>query len=141
MNETIGVPISAEARVRIVDVRHALLNLHKALLDDERIQYERARGRVESSGALLQLVLHDEWFAYLRPLSSLVVQMDELLDAEESTELEAEALVAQARALLTSDASGTGGLGERYRGALQRTPEVILAHAEVIKLLSDRKTA
>jgi hypothetical protein len=141
MEETRGIPISAEARTRLVDVRHALLKLHKALLDDERIQYERVRGRVESSGALLQLVVHDEWFAYLRPLSALVVQMDELLDADEATAPEAEALIAQAREFLTSDESGVRGLGERYRNALQRAPEVIMAHAEVVKLLGDRKTA
>ena len=59
--------ISAESRERLREVSGALLRLHKALLDDERAQFERVRGRIESSGQFLQLVLHDEWFAYLRP--------------------------------------------------------------------------
>jgi hypothetical protein len=41
----------------------ALLRLHKALLDDERVSYERVHGRIPSNGAFLQLVLEDAWFA------------------------------------------------------------------------------
>jgi len=34
-------------------LRHALLQLHKTLLDAQRIRYERDYGRVESTGELL----------------------------------------------------------------------------------------
>lgn len=94
MNE---VSLTTEARARLGGVRRALLPLHKALLDYERVQYERVRGRVESSGALLQLVLDDQWFAYLRSISALMVQIDELLAAEDATLEAADALIAQAR--------------------------------------------
>lgn len=127
--------LGAQTREGLRAARRALLTLHKTLLDDERAAFERARGRVESSGAFLQLVLHDEWFAYLRPLSALVVRVDELLEAEEATEQEAEALTAQARDLLRPG-DGRAGLGERYRAALQRTPAVVLAHAEAVRLLA-----
>src|SRR2546423_9532524 len=99
MTKTSESLISAESRERLRRVSRALLRLHKALLDDERTQFERLRGRIESSGEFLQLVLHDEWFAYLRPLSALVVQVDKLLDAEEATREKANALIAQARAM------------------------------------------
>ena len=56
----------------------ALLRLHKALLDDERVSYERVHGRIPSNGAFLQLVLGDAWFAWLRPLSQLMAKLDEL---------------------------------------------------------------
>ena len=59
--------------------------MHKALLEDARIRYEREQGRIEGSGALLRLVLNDPWFAWLHPLSGLVVQIDELLAADEPT--------------------------------------------------------
>lgn len=131
--------ISTETRTRLSRVRHALLRLHKALLDDARVEFERARGRIESSGQFLQLVLNDEWFAYLRPLSALVVQIDELLDAEEATEREADALVAQSRAMLRPDEGGPEGLGEKYRAALQRSPDVVLAHGEAAKLFDGPK--
>jgi len=126
--------ISAESRERLREVSSALLRLHKALLDDERAQFERVRGRIESSGEFLQLMLHDEWFAYLRPLSALVVQIDELLDAEEATKEEADALVAQARAMLKPSETGSE-FERRYYAAIQRDPEVIFAQREVLQLL------
>ena len=132
--------ISTETRARLGEVRHALLKFHKALLDDARVEFERARGRIESSGEFLQLVLNDEWFANLRPLSALVVQIDELLDAEEATKREADALNAQARAVLRPVEGDSEGLGEKYRAALQRAPDVVLARAEVVKLFSGPKS-
>ena len=130
--------ISAATRERLRRVRRALLLLHKTLLDFEREGVERVRGRIESSGEFLQLVLHDEWFAWLRPLSALVVQIDELLDAEEATEREADALIAQAREMLKPEEGSAGGLGEKYRAALQRSPGVVLAHAEASEILGGR---
>ncbi len=140
MDGTNQEPMSTETRTRLSRVRHALLKLHKALLDDARVEFERARGRIESSGQFLQLVLNDEWFAYLRPLSALVVQIDELLDAEEATQREADALVAQSRAMLRPDEGGPEGLGEKYRAALQRSPDVVLAHGEAAKLFGGPKS-
>src|SRR6185295_17132587 len=78
-------PLSPSARHQLDDVRRGLLRVHKALLDDAQIRYEREQGRVEGSGALLRLVLNDPWFAWLLPLSGLVVQIDELLAADEPT--------------------------------------------------------
>ena len=60
------------------NLSRALLRLHKALLDDERVSYERVHGRIPSNGAFLQLVLGDAWFAWLRPLSQLMAKLDEL---------------------------------------------------------------
>jgi len=135
MTETREGLISAETRERLRGVSRALLRLHKALLDDERAQFERVRGRIESSGQFLQIVLHDEWFAYLRPLSALVVQVDELLDAEEATKEEADALIAQARAMLKPSETGNE-FERRYYAAIQRDPDVIFAQREVVRILT-----
>jgi hypothetical protein len=135
MTKTSESLISAEARERLREVSRALLRLHKTLLDDERVQFERVRGRIESSGEFLQLVLNDEWFAHLRPLSALIVQIDELLDAEEGSLEEADALIAQARALLRPSETG-GEFERRYYAAIQRDPDVIFAQREVLRLLT-----
>ncbi|HKC64654.1 MAG TPA: hypothetical protein VKB86_13520 [Pyrinomonadaceae bacterium] len=126
--------ISAESRERLRAVSRAFVRLHKSLLDDERVQFERVRGRIESSGEFLQLVLHDEWFAYLRPLSALVVQIDELLDADEATRSEADTLLGEARAMLKPSESGSE-FERRYQAALQRDPDVILAHRDAVRIL------
>jgi uncharacterized damage-inducible protein DinB len=51
-------------RQRLANLRRALLRLHKALLDDERLAYERIYGQV-TGGELLQLVINHEQFAWL----------------------------------------------------------------------------
>src|SRR5260370_30815779 len=61
-------------------LRPALLQLHKALLDAQRIRYERENGRIESRGELLALVLEDASFEWLRVLSALIARLDELAD-------------------------------------------------------------
>ncbi len=145
--------ISAATRERLRRVRRALLLLHKTLLDFEREGFERVRGRIESSGEFLQLVLHDEWFAWLRPLSALVVQIDELLDAEEATEREADALIAQAREMLKTEEGSAGGLGRSIaprcnarpescwhtRRRLRSSANVRGIHIELSDLLSERR--
>jgi len=113
----------------------ALLRLHKALLDDERMSYERVHGRIPSNGAFLQLVLGDAWFAWLRPLSQLTVKLDELSgEGETSARTEIIALLTSARTLLTPTEEGEG-FGKQYYDALQREPDVVLAHAAVTALL------
>ena len=126
--------ISAESRERLRAISRALVRLHKALLDHERVQFERVRGRIESSGEFLQLVLHDDWFAYLRPLSALVVQIDELLDAEEATKEDAGALIGQARTMLKPSETGSE-FERRYYAAIQSDPEVIFAQRDVLRFL------
>lgn len=126
--------LSEEARGRLLEVRRALLRLHKVLLDDERAAYERLHGQV-TSGELLQLVIGDEQFAWLRALSELIVNIDESLDADEpATADEAESLLEQARLLLKPSETG-GDFARRYFAALQREPDAVLAHREVTRLL------
>jgi hypothetical protein len=113
----------------------ALLRLHKALLDDERVSYERVHGRIPSNGAFLQLVLDDAWFAWLRPLSQVMAKLDELGEADELPDgLDPATLLESIRTLLTPSEEGTG-FGRHYYEALQREPDVVLAHAAVRSLL------
>lgn len=130
-----GGTLTEATRRRLTEVRRALLRLHKALLDEERADYERVYGQV-TGGELLQLVINHEQFAWLRPVSELIVRMDEMLDAvEPATESDAGALLAGARTLLKPSEAG-GGFGQKYFAAIQREPGVVLAHREVTRLLS-----
>ena len=125
---------SRHARERLNGVRDALLRLHKALLESERVGYERANGRIASSQEFLQLALQHEWFAWLRPVSELIVQIDELQDGEEAvTDERASVLVERTRTLLTD---GQASFGRRYHELLQRDPTVLVAHGGVIGRLA-----
>lgn len=117
------------------ELRLRLLRLHKLLLDHERITYEQRQGKV-SRGELLQLVISHEQFAWLHRLSELIVQIDDLLHADEPVTSEViTALFIDIRTLLTPDELGDD-FAMKYDAAFQRNPDVVLAHADVASLLA-----
>jgi hypothetical protein len=120
---------------RLSELRIKLLHLHKRLLETERLTYEQVRGQV-SGGELLQLVINHEQFAWLHRLSALIIQIDELLDDDESVTPEAIAAIdSDIRILLSPDELGDE-FAMKYHTAFQRHPDVVLAHAEVMMLLT-----
>ena len=124
---------------QLPELRDALLDLHKALVDSERVSYEQTIGTITSPNHFLQLLTTDPWFAWLQPLSQLIVAMDEALDAKTPLPpARAEALVKQTRQLLVASETGEG-FSQHYDAALQRDPDVVMAHAAVAKLLGPRK--
>ena len=128
---------SDETRGQLKVLRTGLLRLHKTLLDLERRDFERARGRIGNSYEFLQLVLKDPWFDWLHRLSELIVQIDETLDPHAeapATEADAKALIERAKTLLAPSESGSE-FQKNYFLALQQSPDVVLLHSEVIKLL------
>ena len=123
-------------------LRQGLLRVHKILLELERTGYERARGRISNSYEFLQLVLKDPWFDWLHRLSELIVQIDETLATVGSdtpaSENDALALIARAKLLLAPSESGNE-FQKNYFLALQQSPDVVLLHSEVTRLLGDVK--
>jgi hypothetical protein len=120
---------------RLSELRIKLLRLHKLLLETERFTYEQVRGQV-SKGELLQLVISHEQFAWLHRLSELIIQIDELLHADEPITSEAiEAIDSDIHKLLSPDELGDE-FAMKYSKALQRHPDVVLAHADVVMLLT-----
>ena len=119
-------------------LRQGLLRLHKLLLDLERRDFERARGRISNSYEFLQLVIKDPWFDWLHRLSELIVQIDETLDTHDSdapaTEADAAALVERAKTLLSPSETGSE-FQKNYFLALQQSPDVVLLHSDIMKLL------
>jgi catechol 2,3-dioxygenase len=124
-----------ETRTKLADLRTRLLALHKALLDDARGAYEMDRGRIASTGALLQLVIHDPWFAWLHQISELVVRIDEMTAPDgKAGEQDARAVIEQIDRLLIPSETGET-FARRYFEAIQRQPAVVLAHGAVKKQL------
>ena len=129
------MPEAQSRDVSLDNLFSALLRLHKALLDDERVAYERVHGRIPSNGAFLQLALNDAWFAWLRPLSQSIAKLDELSESDDAASRETiPALLVSVQTLLMPTEEGEG-FGRQYHDALQRSPDVVLAHAGVRTLL------
>jgi hypothetical protein len=116
---------------RLRKIRTVLLPLHKALLESERVTYEQFNGRI----LYFQLVVGDEWFSWLRPLSQLIAQIDETLGSKQPVTLEqVNQLLEEVQKLLQPSEQGTT-LEKRYYRAIQRDPDVALMHSEVSRLL------
>ena len=125
----------AELRQQLNALREALLTLHKALLESERASYETTFGKITSPYQFLQLLTNDPWFAWLMPVTRLITKLDEMLDAKEPlTAAGTESLVAEARTLLVATEGGEG-FSRHYDESMQRSPDVVFAHATVAKLI------
>ena len=134
MSEIVSSEVLSDSQVHLLtDLRLGLLRLHKALLEMERINYEKVSGRV-NSGELLQIVLNHPQFGWLRIISALVVEIDEILNGEEPAKVNDFAeLTSQTRRLLTAPENEE--FKTKYQAALQREPAVVMAHSNVMQLL------
>jgi hypothetical protein len=125
-------------RQLLFDLRKALLHLHKTMLDWERSAYERVHGRA-SAGELLKLIVEDAQFAWLRPISELIVRIDQTVESEDAepsadSSNDVEALIARARELVAPGDAQTPQ-GQRYLAALQEHPDAVFAHRAVTNVL------
>ncbi|MHB1862976.1 MAG: hypothetical protein ACYCVL_08385 [Gemmatimonadaceae bacterium] len=134
-NNTAGAAAADLTANTLKTARRGLLRVHRLLLEVERVELERERGRL-TPNEYLQAVLHEPSFAWLRPASQLIVQIDEALDdAEREHTVIASgvsaALLAQVRALFTP-VPPTTTFAARYLEMLQRHPDVVFAHRDLM---------
>jgi hypothetical protein len=127
-------PVHPELHARVERTRRALLAVHRALLQAERVEYEGEHGRIEGNSEFLRLVLQAPRFAWLRPLLGLVVEIDESMAADEVDEEQVRALLSRARDWLRPDEHGDP-FQRRYLELLQDAPAVVIAHGEAMELL------
>jgi hypothetical protein len=135
-----NVAEARQAEKLLNDLRLALLRLHKTLLDWERGGYERIHGR-QSSNDLLNALLNDPQFAWLRPISQLIVRIDELLGEKTPPPMrnDVDAVVSQVKALTSPNADGNI-YERRYDTVLQEHPDAVFAHRDVLTLLKEERT-
>lgn len=115
-------------------LRRAVLELHKALMDAQRIRYEKLHGRIATSGEFLGLVLEHPQFAWLRELSALIARLDEWIDDEKSEPEELTALVAALQALTEQDGANAV-FSTAYWEIVNEVPEATIAHVKLKRVL------
>src|SRR5262249_62191718 len=119
------------ADLKILSTR--LMALHSALLQYARQGYEQTHGETNPA-ELLQLLLNDWHFAWLRPLSGIIAQIDEALDpraARYDTRdgNDPKQFFDATHRLLRS--GEIGAFQTKYPEALQQSPDVVMAHGNV----------
>jgi len=126
-------PERAELRAALRELSKALLPLHRALIEAARDDYAFAYGKSVGPAQLLQLVTDDPFFAWLKPMTALIVEIDEMARVD----FEAEAARALARRVEQLFGSGAdAAFGERYVQLLQREVDVAIAHAAIRRALA-----
>jgi len=129
----------------LTQVRRTLLDLHKALIDGERAEYEKTHGSV-TAAEMLHLLIRDDRFSWLHPISALIVRVDELISnaserrrpnparpamTPDQASAESAALLRETRDLLTGEGA-PDGFRDRYDAALRRDSAIVLMHQAVM---------
>jgi hypothetical protein len=128
--------MSDERAARVAELRHTLLELHKSMLDAQRIEYERAHGRIETSGDFLGLVLNHPEFEWIRALSALIAQLDEWAEEmETASQAEYDGIVEALRSLIRPEGANPA-FTARYWRMVEDVPAVTVAHVKAWRLVS-----
>ncbi len=120
-----------DQRAALDAVAAALRPLHKALVDVTTVAWERTHGRGPGPAALFQLLIREPFFAWLRPMSGLMADLDALLDEEGP--IEGNGVRLRIEALITE---GEHHFAVRYLEILQNEPDVVMAHAALRRALA-----
>ena len=117
------------------NLRKGLLDLHRELINSERVVFERSAGAIPSSAALLDLLANDPWFEWLRPLSQRIAAIDSALEDRETPVTAAvhQEHLEAVRRIATPDEFSSGAARNHF-DAIQRDPEVAIAHARLRQL-------
>lgn len=127
--------ISPELRQTLTTLRDLLLEQHKQLLDQEKLAYEKNHGPIGGPGPFLGLVMGDPFFAWLKNISTLVVEIDEALSRRSAADnAAAEALLNSAREMMRPREAGTD-FQRRYYEAIQESPDVVILQCRIERLL------
>ena len=123
----------AAAREALRQASKALIPLHRALIEATRSDYSFAYGPVEQPTQVFRLVSEHPFFAWLRPITSLIVEIDELASRDFDLH-EADTVARRLDQFFGPEADGT--FAERYVPILQRDVDVAIGHAEVRKAVA-----
>lgn len=127
-------PERAALRAALRELSKALLPLHRRLIDAAKDDYAFAYAPVDTPSRLLQLVTTDPFFAWLKPLTALIVAIDEMARTDFDS-ADAARLGAQVEELFVTSADAA--FSERYLPLLQRDVDVAVGHAALRKALTE----
>jgi len=132
MMHTPDDPIRAELRATLRELWKHLMPMHRALIDAARDDYATMIAPVNGPNHLLQLLQEEPFFEWLRPMTSLIVDVD-TLSRTDFQRSDVDDLAARLERLFGSAAEPS--FKERYLPVLQRELDVAAGHAAVRRLL------
>lgn len=116
-------------KTKITNLIKLLLNIHKALLDLEKVNYEHMNGPISSNQEYFNLVLNCEDFKWLRALSEIIAMIDEESEQENVDYKKIKELLINLKNLLTKDKDNEFSL--RYDFALDSHRDIFNLNTEL----------
>jgi hypothetical protein len=116
----------ARKRAALRETSKTLLPLHRALIDAAKADYEAATTLAATPTQLLRLITDDPFFAWLKPVTALIVDIDEMarVDFEPA---DVTAIAARVEKLFGPNPDPA--FAAKYVPLLQREVDVAIAHA------------
>ncbi|HVE72361.1 MAG TPA: hypothetical protein VNI54_13420 [Thermoanaerobaculia bacterium] len=133
MMHTPDDPVRAEQRAALRVLWKQLMPLHRALIDAARDEYAATVAPVNGPTHMLQLLQEEPFFEWLRPITSLIVDID-TLSRTDFEPAQIEDVVARVNRLFGSSADAA--FSARYLPILQRDIDVAAGHAAIRRLLT-----
>jgi hypothetical protein len=121
--------VRARQRAALEGLHRAMLPLHKALIEATKQEYAAEHGAVESPYELLQLLGGDPFFEWLKPMTAIIVRIDDLSEGEFETQEVDE--VHRAVMAMLDGAENDGSFSRRYHAILQYDFDVATTHPAV----------
>jgi hypothetical protein len=120
------------------EIRNEMLRLHKTLMEIERGNYEAENGKVTNT-QLLNLLFEDEKFVWLREISSLVSEIDELFASKEGFDEQLSGKLYDQAVSLFDESKTHEVFKKKYRANVDTETEVAFHHIILLKLLAKGK--
>ncbi|HEX8252500.1 MAG TPA: hypothetical protein VF846_05055 [Thermoanaerobaculia bacterium] len=132
MMHTPDDPARAELRAALREAWKQLLPLHRALIDFASADYQANVAAVTGPGHLLQLLQDEPFFAWLKPMTSLIVDIDSIARTD-FERAHVDAIVKRIDGLFGGSADAA--FAEHYVPILQRDVDVAIAHAALRQIV------
>jgi hypothetical protein len=133
MMHTPDDPMRAEVRAALREAWKHLMPLHRALIDSASAEYATRVAPPAGPGHLLQLLQDDPFFAWIKPLTTLIVDIDSMSRTDFEPQ-DVAALVDRIESLFGVNAES--GFAARYLPLLQSDVDVAIGHAAIRQLLA-----
>src|SRR3954463_16313405 len=117
----------------LLEAASALREVHRALVQGVRAEYERDVGPAGGPGQLLRLLTEDPYFAWLHPMSELIVDLDSLLTQEI---LPAGTVAGVRQEINRLTQAGGSAFWIRYAPLLQSDTDVVMAHGRLRRAIN-----
>lgn len=123
--------MTQEYRPVVLAVNAKMRELHRMLITAARRQYEQDNGPIDGPVAMFNHLTTNPAFAWLGPMTSLVSDIDALLDHQTVGEVDAAAVRQEINRLLNPVEDQDATFANLLRDARAFAPELVTLHAHV----------